>query len=263
MLSITRSELTKIFTLRSVWLVIGAILLLNAIIIQIQLPLYTDAMAAMKPDGTIELFEGQSQTAASLVWDLPSWPLQIGIFCFVVGALIAGSEFRHGHLGVSVLAVPSRTRLLCAKTIATAIVALGVGIILTVTTAAYMYVVIKDWNPGLLWQPEALAGYARFQLFIVCFTLVGFGLTLITRRALTGILICGLMVGVTITQVLAPIAPWLDALIPSSAGRNLLLEPGVPPPLTASATHGATVLIAWALVTAVAACWVLNRRDAR
>lgn len=263
MFSIVRSELTKVFTLRSAWLVICIILLLNAVIIQIQLPLYTDAMAKITPDGMIELFDGQSQSAASLVWDLTTWPLQIGIFCFVIGALIAGAEFRQGHLGVSVLAVPSRLRLICAKTIATALVALGVGIVLTLTSAAYMYVVVKDWNPALLWELEAFAGYGRFQLFIVAFTMVGFALTLIARRTLTGIIVCGLMLGLTMTQVVSSIAPGVDALIPTSAGRNLLVEPGFPPPLTASPEHGAIVLIVWAIATVAVAAWMLHRRDAR
>ncbi len=85
MLSIVRSELTKIFTLRSVRLVIGVMVVLNVVIIQMQLPLYTDAMAAITPDGMIELFDGQQQSADALVWDLRTWPLQIGIFCFVIG----------------------------------------------------------------------------------------------------------------------------------------------------------------------------------
>lgn len=263
MLSIVRSELTKIFTLPSALLAIGVLLLLNAIIIQIQLPLYTDAMAARTPDGMIELFEGQPQSVDSLVWDLTTWPLQIGIFCFVIGALIAGGEFRHSHLGLSVLAVPSRKRLIFAKTIATVLVALGVGIVLTVTSAAYMYVVVKDVNPELLWEPAALAGYARFQYFIVTFTVIGFALTLIARRTLTGIIACGLMLGLTMTQVVSLNAPSLDALLPPSAGRNLLVEPGFPPPLTASPAHGAIVLIVWAAITVVLAAWMIDRQDAR
>lgn len=178
-------------------------------------------------------------------------------------ALIAGSEFRQGSLGVSVLAVPSRVRLICAKTIATALVALGVGIVLTVTSAYSMYVVVKDWNPALLWEPEALVGYARFQLFIVSFTVTGFALAFIARRALTGIITCGLMLGLTMTQVVASTAPGIDALIPTSAGRNLLVEPGFPPPLTAGPVHGAIVLIGWACATVATASWMLRRRDAR
>lgn len=263
MLPIIRSELTKIFTLRSAWLVTCGIIVLNAVIIQIQLPLYTDAVAAMTTDGMIEIFDGMPQSADSLVWDTTTWPLQIGIFCFVIGAIIAGSEFRHGSLGMSVLAVPARVRLVCAKVFAVMIVALGVGVILTMTSVAYMYVVIKDWNPALLWTPDALAGYARFQLFVATFTIIGFSMTLIARRTLLGIIACGLMLGLTMTQVIASAVPALDALIPTSAGRNLLLEPGFPPPLTATPVHGAIVLILWASVSTAVAAWLVNRRDAR
>lgn len=262
-LSIVSSELTKIFTLRSIWLVIGVIILLNALILQIQLPLYINAVGAITPTGMIELFEGQPQSADSLIWDLAAWPLQIGIFCFVIGALIAGSEFRNGSLGISVLAVPTRVRLVWAKTIATAIVAFGLGLVLTLTAVAYMYVVIKEWNPGLLWDSKALAGYACFQLFITTFTVTGFALTLITRRTLTGTIACGALLGLTMTQVVASFAPSVDALIPTSAARNLLLEPGYLPPLTASPLHGALVLIAWAVATVTVAAGTVRRRDAR
>jgi ABC-2 type transport system permease protein len=47
-------------------------------------------------------------------------------------------------------------------------------------------------------------------------------------------------------------APWLDALLPLSAGRNLMLEPDVNA-LSSGRPFAVAVLLAWPLLTALAA----------
>ncbi|GII84509.1 hypothetical protein Ssi03_24990 [Sphaerisporangium siamense] len=56
-------------------------------------------------------------------------------------------------------------------------------------------------------------------------------------------------------------SPALDALLPVSAGRNLLLDPAGDD-LTAGPWHPAAVLVAWPLIATLAAGVLLARRDA-
>jgi ABC-2 type transport system permease protein len=264
MLSITGSELTKIGTVRSTWITLGILLTLHILILQLQLDTYAEAVANITGDGMIELIPGRPEpAAAALIADLTAWPIQVGIFTCVLGVLTTGHEFRNGHIGTSTLAVPSRTTLVAAKTAATALIAFVFGAALTVIAVAHMYVAVRAWDPSILWQPTTLMGYARFQLFIVAFTLIGCAITLLTRRTMTALVLCGLLIGLTMTQILAALAPRIDALLPVSAARNLLLRPDLGAPLTSDPGAAALVLVAWALITSLLATFVLTRRDAR
>lgn len=263
-LATVRSELTKAVTLRSTWLVVGAILVLNAVVIAIQLPLYLDAMAGVTPDGLVEVFPPVQQSVASLAAECATWPLQIGLLVFVVGAHLAGSDLGRDRLGVAVLAVPDRARLVGAKALATALVALVVGLLLLAPAVAATYAVVRDWDPALAWGAPALTGYARFLVFVVTTTLVGFALALLGRRTLSGVLPCVVMLGLTLSQAVAAVAPGLDALLPTSAARNLLVLPDPTlPPLTSGTGYATAVLVGWAVVAVAASAWSLHRQDAR
>jgi hypothetical protein len=69
------------------------------------------------------------------------------------------------------------------------------------------------------------------------------------------------LIALTMTRVLAG-TPALDALLPVSAARNLLLKPETSD-LTASPVQALVVLVGWVLVTTLAAGVALARRDAR
>jgi hypothetical protein len=125
-----------------------------------------------------------------------------------------------------------------------------------------MYVAVKAWNPGLLLTGEAFAGHGRFLTFAVLFCLTTLAVTTVARNTLTGIIVTVALIAITMSQVLAGVAPELDALLPLSAARNLMLDPGIND-LTAGREHGLFVLIGWAAVTAVAAAITLSKRDAR
>ena len=258
--------MTKIVTLPAVVLVTAALLVLHVLIQVIQLPLYRDAIAGIDAQGAIEIFTGSrvpavpemtEQLVAAMFTPVP--------FLAVLGALIAGSEFRTGELGISLTAVPSRLRFVIAKAAATAVLSTALCLLFAVLTTLAMLPVVADWNPGILVSPAVLAGYARATLVAVCTTFITLGITLITRRALVGVLIMAVLLGVTITQLLARAAPGLDAVFPISAARNLLFygSSGVVPPLTSGPFSATVVLLAWAIVAVAAAAFVLSRRDAR
>jgi ABC-2 type transport system permease protein len=262
LLPATRAELTKIFTLRSAWLVTGAILGLQFLVEAQALGLTADAVAGIAPDGTIEIFTGLREPADRAILDLLAGSsLQMSIFLPGLAAVIAGQEFRGRQLGASVLAVPRRGLLLAAKTLAAGAYLALTAVLIAGTSMAFSYLAVKTWNPGLLLTAEALTGRARFIGYALLLGLVTCAIAVIARGTLVAILASLALTTVTMTQMLAG-TPGLDALFPVSAGRNLLLDPATGD-LTASPGHAALVLVGWALLTTLIAGITLARRDAR
>lgn len=263
MLATVRSELTKLRTLPSVWVVTAMVLALQTIVLLEPGGLIANAVHHMAPNGTIEIFRGHPQPANTAILGLlSSSSLQGGLFLPVIAAVVAGHEFRAGQWGVSVLSVPRRGVLVAAKAIATAICMLVLAVLIAALSIGFMYLHVKDWNPGLVFSADALTGQAAFVAFVVLFSLTTFAITLLARSTLVGIVALAVLVMVTMTQLLATTLPALDALLPLSAARNLLLDPGINV-LTASPAEGIVVLVGWALVTVASAAVVLTRRDAR
>jgi ABC-type transport system involved in multi-copper enzyme maturation permease subunit len=263
LLAAARAEFTKIITLRSVGIAVGVILALHLLIQATNLRLNSDAVAAVTPSGTIELFPGDPQPAhRALVDFLVASSFQMGLFLPVLAAMIAGQEFRGRQLGQSVLAVPRRGRLVLAKTIAaTAFLALFSALICAIS-AAFLYAATRHWDAGLVLSADAWRGQAKFLAFAMLTGLVSTAVTLLARSTLAGIGITVVLIMLTMTQVLAAVTPVLDSLLPLSAGRNLLLNP-VDNRLSAGPGQALVVLIVWPLVALTAAGVVLTRRDAR
>jgi ABC-type transport system involved in multi-copper enzyme maturation permease subunit len=262
MLAATHAELAKILTLRRVRITTSIILGLYLLVLLEQTPLMAHAVARITPNGTIEIFTGEPQSAARGITDsLVASPLQIGIFLPVLGAVIASQEFGGRQLGATMLAVPRRARLFAAKTLAAAGYLLAVAIVMAGMSTAFMYSAIKNWNPGLLLNESAFAGQGKFLAFAVAFALTGFAITTLARSALTGIIVTVALIVVTLTQAAARVAPALDALFPVSAARNLLLDPDQNR-LSASPGDGLAVLAGWAAMTTLCAGIALSRRDA-
>lgn len=141
----------------------------------------------------------------------------------VLAGVVAGQEFRAGQLGVTLLAMPRRGRVLAAKLLATGLFVLAVAVVMAGVSVGFMYAAVKDWNPGLLVTGETFLGHARFLAFAVTYSLIGLAVTVAARSSLAGVVCTVVLFAVTMIQA----APDLDALLPLSAARNLLLDPGV------------------------------------
>lgn len=262
LLAATGAELTKIRTRRSVWVITGIILTLQVLVLAQALGRYAQAVAGISPDGIIEVFAGQPEPAVgAMLQSLVGSSFQMTQFLPVIAAVIAGEEFRGRQLGLSVLAVPRRGRLLVAKSLAASAHLLLTAVLVAAISTAFTYLAVKDWKPGLVVSADAFAGQAKFVGYTLLSGLITFALTIIARSVLTGIVITVALLAVTLSQALAAAAPALDALFPLSAGRNLLLE-GAANDLTAGPVHALAVLIGWSMVTTLVAGLTL-RRDAR
>lgn len=262
--SIIRSEFTKFLTLPSVWIVTGIPLVL---FLYLQYLAFDDTLlmiANVGTDGMADTGFGPVNVESEIWYNVGVSIFNAGILFPILGAVIAGSEFRTGQLGMSLVAVPARTRFVAGKFLATAIYALAFGVFCMIVETASISFAVRDWNAQLLLTPELLVIHGRLLLFIVAATFLGVAVTLIARRTLTGIIISVILIMLTMSQVVAMVAPAVDALLPFSAARNMLLDDLNPsPPTTGSATLGAIVLIAWGATAVIAATIALRRRDAR
>ncbi|GAA0989753.1 hypothetical protein GCM10009551_047230 [Nocardiopsis tropica] len=263
-LSVVRSELTKVLTLPSVWVITGVILALNVFFQYQTLGFNIDTVANVRPDGMSEVDGRAVHAETELRQTLGVSVFNPGLLFPILGAVLAGTEFRAGQLGLSLVAVPHRLRLVLGKLSAMTAYALVLGLVCIAMANAFMYIAVRNWNPDMLWSTDMLAAEAALLLFTVTFTLIGAGITLITRRTLTGIIATVILIMLTMAQVVAMVSPAVDAFLPLSAARNLLLQGrDAGAPLTGSAGHGAAVLAGWALVTSVVATLAVKRRDAR
>ncbi len=262
-LAASRAELTKIVSARAVWLLSGVIVALHLLVSAANLGATADAVAAVTPAGTIEIFAGDPQPARrAMIEYLVASSFQMCLFVPVVAAVIAGQEFRSGQLGQSLLAVPHRGRLLGAKFLAAAGYLLALSVTIAAISAGFMYLAVKDWEPGLPVSAGAWSGQAAFLAFSILTGLTTLAITVIARSTLTGVAVTVGLAVLTMSQLGAAVTPRLDAVLPMSAGRNLLLDPAAAD-LSAGPGHALVVLLLWPLVTGTLAWLTVRLRDAR
>ena len=128
----------------------------------------------------------------------------------------------------------------------------------------FVYFGVRDTNITLFGMAELSGSFFRILLFAVAFTLFPIGLTLIARRTLFGVVSSMVMIMLTMMQVVAVVSPKVDALLPLSTARNLLLQgTDNPVPLTGTSLQGGIVLLGWIIVSFAGATIILKRRDAR
>lgn len=264
MINTIRSEFTKFLTLPSVWIITGVPFVLFLFLQTTVLGDNTQMVENVRPDGMVEYMGRLTRAETEVTQNIGISIFNAGLLLPILGAVIAGLEFRAGQLGLSFVAVPNRGRMILGKILATTLYVLGFGILCIALATVFTYVAVQDWNTDLLWSPDMMAAHGRLLLFMVTSTLIGLSITLITRRTLTGIITSVVLMMLTLAQVVALVSPVVDAFLPLSAARNLLLQGrDAGAPLTGSAEHGAIVLIGWAVIVSVVAAVAMKRKDAR
>lgn len=265
MTNVVRAEFTKFLTLPSVWIVTAVICLIFTYMHVSAISDQFDLIEKLRASGGSLDGESGHRLSTELSGMIITAPLNAGLLLPMLGAVIAGTEFRAGQLGLSMVAVPRRARFITGKVLAAMLYVCGLWIVFTAVGYLTVFLTVKDWEPSILWDSELFLSCARLLLFMVTATLIGFGITLLTRSTLVGIIFSVVSIMLVFAQVVAMVSPSLDAiLVPFSAARNLLLQgQDSGPPTTAGALHGALVLIGWALLTVGSAAVAMTRRDAR
>ena len=110
MVHIIRSEMTKIVTLPSTWVTTFA-LFVAFLFFQYQVfGVYTELADSFKQKALTEVY-----VLGELKESMEASIFNPGILLVILGSVIAGSEFKTGQFGMSVVAVPNRSRLIVGK----------------------------------------------------------------------------------------------------------------------------------------------------
>jgi ABC-2 type transport system permease protein len=176
----------------------------------------------------------------------------------LLAALIAGTEYTDGQLRTTLTATPKRGRVLAAKFIVIAVVALLVGNLATSAAVLLKHAVLgenglslSEFTAGMGWN---LVGVA------VNYTLIGLiaaAVTVLARTFIvTLVVLVPLVLGLTIS--LLRVIPALKFL-PDLAGIQLLT--GYPGVGLLDPIPGGIVMAAWTVLFGVTSWLVFRRRD--
>ncbi|WP_234361766.1 ABC transporter permease [Plantactinospora sp. BB1] len=173
--------------------------------------------------------------------------------------LVITSEYANGTIRTTLQWIPSRARLLLAKTAVVAGVTFGTGVLLGGIGAAVAAPVLGEWGrfaPGeTVGDVLGLAGYLAL---IAVFTL---GLGAALRSAVGTLVTVFLLLAIVPTTLrlpdLGPLNAIADAL-PGSAGLHFLRGESENYP----AAVGLVIVLGWAVAALLAGLAVLRRRDA-
>ncbi len=169
----------------------------------------------------------------------------------VLGTVAAGSEYRGRQIRTSLLCVPSRLRLLAAKTGA---VALTVGV--TAAVSAVVTLAVAGTLTG-----GAGPRIAGVVVYWVLDALLAYAVTLLLRN---GVLPLTVMIvnttAVSFTYLLTRVTP-LAAYLPDMAGAHMFIHDMDTPAPLAPLTAG-LMMAAWAAGLLAVAGYAFHRRDA-
>jgi len=182
----------------------------------------------------------------------------------VLGVLVISSEYSTGMIRTTFTAIPQRVRVLTAKVVVFALVALGVALVACFAAFGIGQSIFasKDANVSL-GDPGVLRAVVGSAIYLTAIGLIAVALGALLRRTAGAIAtLFGLvLVAPALAQALP--SPWdtdVGKFLPSGAGTALfavrsksdILSPGA----------GLAVLVAYVVVALVAAAIVLERRDA-
>ncbi|MEN0130750.1 MAG: hypothetical protein AAGC49_15025 [Brevundimonas sp.] len=243
-----RSEWIKLRTLRSTWLTLGSVVVTLAGF-GIIAALATRSGADMTAAEAFSVTVGGTGLAVLIVGAL--------------GALVGAREHGSGMIRTTAAAVPRRSRIVLAKSVAlTALlapaVALGVGIAAVVGTSIQRSAGVATLA---LSDPLALRAMIGSVVYLVGIALIGMAVGVLLR-SVAGSVASVVGVVIVLPSILAALVPasWagvLDAL-PAAAGDAFTTITGGG---SMSPTAGLVDFLAWVALALAAAATVLTKRD--
>lgn len=254
-----RSEWTKLSTVRSTtWSVVATVGLSLAI------GIVATAVTASRwsTTGLVDrlTFDPTSRSLTGLLFG----QLAIG----VLGVLVMSAEYGTGTIRSTLAAVPSRRRVLAAKALVFAVVALVVGEVSAFASFFVGQAILAGTTPhATLGQPGVLRAVAGGGLYLVVLGLLALGIAVMVRHTAGAI---SAFVGVLF------VLPLIDQALPTSVadsvGRFLPAEIGAVMTTTRPDVHlavgsfspwaGFGLLCAYAAAALVVGGLLLERRDA-
>lgn len=216
---------------------------------------------------TFDLGSGPAQLAALSPLGSTSGAGSIGIAVLsvlVLGVLAGTTDFRFGGIVGTALAEPRRGRIMAAKTGATALVGLVVGILFALVSVATLLLSLPLIGAPLDASALDMAGVlGRGAIVVALLTLLGLGVGILARSQLVGVLVmigallAELIVQATVQLVTGALPLWAQ-LLPLSLSQSAISADGVGALSPTVALGALAVLVA---VVLAAATLALRRRD--
>lgn len=252
MIGALKSEYRKVIGLRESGLVALVPILLGMFAAAIAFPLLRTFRAE-------ELAEsGRYATVTAL-----AAPLALAaLFSGLLGALNVGSELHHRTLATSFLTAQHRDVMIGSKLLVTTVFALALCLVIEIAT---LPVLLAFGGDDFHIDGALFAHLGSALLAAIAWSLIGSGLTLLTRSATIGAI--GILAWYTLGELIVRFvlgaigADGLGQILPVSATAGAIVNAANPDPLESlpSWTVGVFVMMLWAIVLA-AAGWVLTRQ---
>lgn len=247
------SEWTKLRTLRSTtYTLLATCVLAVGLTALIASGSYDDLSAAERAD-----FDPTATALKAFI------VAQIAMAAF--GVLAVTAEYSNGMIRTSLAAVPKRARLLSAKALVFAVVALVLGQVVAFTSFLVGTGVLAGTGAptSAFGDPGVLRAVLGEGLYLALVGLLGVAAGVLVRATAGGILVMvvtTLLVPAFTPALPGPIADLMIQYWPTIAGTRIMSV--VPDPAQPSPWVGLAVLCAWTVATLSAAFMVFRRRDA-
>jgi len=254
---VVRAEWIKLRSLRSTWVMLGA--LVTAIVA-------FGLIAAEVATGSVTTQGGGPALSGASPVDTVLTGANFGIIIVaVMGVLVGAREYSSGLIRTTIAVVPRRWPVLVGK-LATFVAVLLPAVLVSVLVSFFAGTAILT-AAGVASTTWAAAGVAGAVLgtigYLVGIGVIGLCLGILLRSvgAGLGVLIGGILFLPTLASALLPDS-WDSVLkyLPSNAGMSFTSLDQAGSMLSYGA--GLAVFVAWCVLAVVAAAWTLVRRDA-
>ncbi|MGH8774780.1 MAG: ABC transporter permease [Jiangellaceae bacterium] len=258
-----RFEWMRIRTLRSTYWLIGLAILLSAAVALII------AIATRNDDNPLDAVTVGNVLTGGGGFAIPFVP----IFMTIIGIFATGHEYRHGTIQPTLMAIPQRSRLLTAKILVVAAVAV-VAVVLSLAVNLVIGLIFWGEMPSLGGDPlnQALPGYV---VYAVLSGVLGLALALLFRSLPAAIVVVfvvplvveGLITGLSNVPALDWLIPVVKFLPFTAGGLMMAMETPDFGPLTPeydffSRWASGGIFAGFMAVILGVAWWLFQRKDA-
>ncbi|WP_161599328.1 ABC transporter permease subunit [Arthrobacter luteolus] len=210
--------------------------------------------------------QGLDSSLQSLAYDVPSSGLPFGqLLIAALAVVLIGSEYTTGMIRSTMVAVPTRTPALLAKTLVIAVISFLLGVAAAFTTYLVAQPILS--GPGLDFGLDAewvLPSIINTGTVLALIAVMGVAIGALLRSTAGGVvtLVGALFVLPIIAGLLTGLADWVEdaaRFLPSNAAAQLVATRIQPEAF--NQVEGGLILAGWAAVLLAAAAVVLKKRD--
>ncbi|MBO0896952.1 ABC transporter permease [Arthrobacter sunyaminii] len=231
-------------------------------------------LGALVAWGTVQLVndpaagppEGFGTSAQSLAYDIPASGLPFGqLLIAALAVVLIGSEYTTGMIRSTMVAVPTRTPALLAKTLVIAVISFVLGVLAAFTTYLVAQPILSGSDLDFGLDAEGvLPSIINTGTVLALIAVMGVAIGALLRNTAGGVvtLVGALFVLPIITGLLSGLADWVEdaeRFLPSSASAALVATRVQPDAFNQA--EGGLILAGWAVVLLAAAVVVLKKRD--